>query len=468
MEKIIKESYIYKFIIMCWNWINKTFKNSFFINIFLKQNNKEDVVKESILYKIFNWVINIFRKIFKKLKLDKLLENSIFTKPMIWITFVVMLTPFIPTMAVLLLVLLSLGSLFLKVVLDENFKFQYSKMNIWVILFVIVYAFSAMTSLSLTESRNIFLLTATFILFYFVVINSVTTKKQINLLLYVFIIGATIASLYGLYQYVFGDVYAQAWLDSNMFEDIKMRVYSTFENPNVFGEYLLLVVPVITALLFTEKGWKKKIVLLAMLGINGVALILTFSRGCWLGILFGIAILAVVIDRRFILLGIALLLMAPFILPESIINRFMSIGNMGDSSTSYRVFIWMGTIAMLKDYWISGVGLGITSFNKVYPVYSYNNIAAPHSHNLYLQLVVEHGIIGLIVFVGIIYNFFKETIISAYKKRNLVLVGIISGVLAFLVQSMTDHTWYNYRVVLIFWMVLAFGISLAKLNQEEN
>ena len=60
------------------------------------------------------------------------------------------------------------------------------------------------------------------------------------------------------------------------------------------------------------------------------------------------------------------------------------------------------------------------------------------------------------------------TIISAYKKRNLVLVGILSGIFAFLVQSMTDHTWYNYRVVLIFWMVLGFGISLAKLNQEEN
>ena len=229
-----------------------------------------------------------------------------------------------------------------------------------------------------------------------------------------------------------------------------------------------MVIPIIAGLLFTEKGFKRKIFLISMLGINMLALVLTFSRGCWLGILFAIAILAVVIDRRFILLGIFLLLIAPFILPESIINRFTSIGNMNDTSTSYRVAIWMGTIAMLKDYWFSGIGLGITSFNKVYPIYAYSGTTAQHSHNLYLQIMVENGIMGLIMFIGIMYYFYKETVISICKKKNILLVSIISGMFGFLIQSMTDHTWYNYRIVLMFWMVLAFGISLAKLNQEEK
>lgn len=468
MEKILKESYVYKIIVCCWNWICRLFSNSLFIKMFLKEKNGEKIENDTIFSKLINIILKFCRKIFLKLKLDKLFENSIFTKPIIWVGFVVALTPFLPTMAVLLLVLLSLGSLFLKAILDENFRFKYSKVNIFILLFILVYFFSAITSLSTAENRNIFLLTASFILFYFVVINTVDTEKKIKGLLYIFIVSATFASIYGLYQYMFGELYSQAWLDKSMFEDIKMRVYSTFENPNVFGEYLLLVIPVIVGLLFTEKGWKKKIFLLGILGINSIALILTFSRGCWLGILFSVAILAIVIDRRFILLGIALLLMAPFILPESIINRFTSIGNMEDTSTSYRVSIWMGTIAMLKDYWFSGIGLGITSFNKVYPIYAYSGTTAQHSHNLYLQLVVENGIMGLIMFIGIMYYFYKETIISICKKKNIVLVGIISGMVGFLVQSMTDHTWYNYRVVLIFWMVLAFGVSLAKMNQEEK
>ena len=266
-------------------------------------------------------------------------------------------------MVALFLIICVALSLILKILITPDFKLKYFKANAWVLFFVLVVCICAMTSISLEESRNIALLIVAFILSYFVIVNTIENKKQFKLILYVFVSAAVISALYGLYQYVFGDIYSQAWLDKEMFEDIKMRVYSTFENPNVYGEYLLLVIPIITSLLWTEKGWLKKVALFISLAITMLALILTFSRGCWLGIIFAIAILAIIIDRRFILLGIVGLMLLPFILPETIINRFLSIGDMNDSSTSYRVYIWMGTIAMLKDYWFSGIGLGITSFN---------------------------------------------------------------------------------------------------------
>ena len=80
--------------------------------------------------------------------------------------------------------------------------------------------------------------------------------KQLKTILYVLITVATLTAVYGIYQYAFGDIYSQAWLDGEMFEDIKMRVYSTLENPNVYGEYLLLIIPIIAALFWTEKGFK--------------------------------------------------------------------------------------------------------------------------------------------------------------------------------------------------------------------
>ena len=76
------------------------------------------------------------------------------------------------------------------------------------------------------------------------------------------------------------------------------------------------------------------------------------------------------------------------------INRFASIGNLGDSSTSYRVYIWMGTLAMLKDYWMCGIGPGDAAFNLVYPKYSYSGIVAPHAHNLFLQIVCDAGVVA--------------------------------------------------------------------------
>ena len=468
MNKILKDSLIYKLLIGISNWINKIFSESFLVGLFMKEKDSKKVDDDTIFSKFMMKFISFIQKIAYKIKLDKVFENSIFAKPMIWLSITVFAVPFVSTMVSLLLLICTALSLFLKVAINKNFKLKYFKTNAWVLVFALVIGICAVTSISLEESRNIALLMIAFVLSYFVVINTIENKKQFKFILYVFSIAAVITAFYGLYQYMFGDLYSQAWLDKEMFEDIKMRVYSTFENPNVYGEYLILAIPIIVGLLWTEKGIFKKLFWLGSLGVTMLALALTFSRGCWLGIILAIGLLAIMIDRRFILLGIVALLFLPFVLPESIINRFLSIGNMGDSSTSYRVYIWLGTLAMLADYWFSGIGLGITSFNTIYPIYSYNNISAPHSHNLYLQLVVEFGIVGLIIFLGMLYNFYKETIISICKKKNILTSSLIAGVSGFMLQSMFDHTWYNYRVVLIFWIIIAFGLVSTKVSKSDE
>lgn len=468
MNKILKDSLIYKLLIGISNWINKIFSESFLVGLFMKEKDSKKVDDDTIFSKFMMKFISFIQKIAHKIKLDKVFENSIFAKPMIWLSITVFAVPFVSTMMSLLLLICTALSLFLKVAINKDFKLKYFKTNAWILMFALVIGICAVTSISLEESRNIALLMIAFVLSYFVVINTIENEKQFKFILYIFSIAAVITAFYGLYQYMFGDLYSQAWLDKEMFEDIKMRVYSTFENPNVYGEYLILAIPIIAGLLWTEKGIFKKLFWLGSLGVTMLALALTFSRGCWLGIILAIGLLAIMIDRRFILLGIVALLFLPFVLPESIINRFLSIGNMGDSSTSYRVYIWMGTLAMLADYWFSGIGLGITSFNTIYPIYSYNNISAPHSHNLYLQLVVEFGIVGLIIFLGMLYNFYKETIISICKKRNILTSSLIAGVSGFMLQSMFDHTWYNYRVVLIFWIIIAFGLVSTKVSKSDE
>lgn len=462
MEKIWKESFLYKIIIGINDWLSKSFSNSSLVGLFVKEKDTEEVYEKTIFAKILNWLVKVIQKIAHVLKIDKLFQCSIFAKPIIWLTISMFLIPFVPTMIALLLAAATGFSLLLKIAITPDFKFKHFRTNAWVLIFILVVCISAVTSISLEESKNIALLISAFILSYFLVINIVENEKQFKLLLYVFAIASVITAIIGIYQYIFGDVYSQAWLDSEMFEDIKMRVYSTFENPNVYGEYLLFAVPIIFSLLWTEKGFIKKVILFGMFCITMLALVLTFSRGCWLGIILALGLLLIIIDRRFIWLGIIGLAALPFVLPETIINRFLSIGNLEDSSTSYRVYIWLGTIAMLKDYWFSGIGLGYTSFNKIYPIYSYNNIAAPHSHNLFLQLIVEYGIVGFIVFIGLMYNFYKETTISMLKEKNILTAGIMSGMAGFMLQSLFDYTWYNYRVILIFWMILALGLSSVK------
>ena len=192
-----------------------------------------------------------------------------------------------------------------------------------------------------------------------------------------------------------------------------------------------------------------------------VCMILTFSRAGWLGLLFAAAIFLVLVDRRYILLGLAGVIVLFLVAPDMIISRFASIGNMADGSTSYRVAIWMGTISMLKDYWLSGIGPGTDAFNMIYPSYSYNTATAQHSHNLFLQIVSDAGVCAILVFIILLIVFIRALCSAISKETDrtskIFQISSLSSVGGFMVQSMADYSFYNYRVMFLFWVFI--GLS---------
>ncbi len=318
------------------------------------------------------------------------------------------LAPIIPTMAVVGLSLLCLLSLVIKAITTAKFEWRFDGTGLLVISMILIYLLSSFTSFAPFKSLQIWSVYFVFMVFYFVIINTIKTKAQLFNILKVFAISGVLVCLYGICQYVFGWNINQAWMDEEMFGDIKMRIYSTLENPNVLGEYILLVLPVCIALMWTTKKFLSRIVFAGFSLILGVALILTFSRGCWLGIMASAAVFITFAAGKLWGLALIALPVIPMIIPESILNRFTSIGDMSDTSTSYRVYIWMGTLLMLKDFWLSGIGPGTEAFTEVYPFYSYNLIVAPHSHNLFLQIITETGILGIVIFLILLIAFFRK------------------------------------------------------------
>ena len=117
--------------------------------------------------------------------------------------------------------------------------------------------------------------------------------------------------------------------------------------------------------------------------------------------------------------------------------------------------------------------MGEGAFRTVYPVYSYIGIIAPHAHNTFLQLVVEGGIGTLAIFLGMMVTFlrkvaavFKEATKNSIDAVSALAIG--SGVCGFLLQSMFDYTFYNYRMMAMFFMILALGVTLKVCKGEEK
>jgi len=341
------------------------------------------------------------------------------------------------------------------------------------LMFGILIFFSGAVSVSKTGSLKPALVYLCFTLIYFIGVNIIRSKEMIKRSVGAIMFSGVLVAVYGVYQNYFG-MGDQTWQDSDMFSEISGRVVSTLENPNVLAEYLILIIPFIIASVFAAGYIKKRMPYIIYMLFTVVCLVFTWSRGSWLGFILSCFILFIIINKKSIAayLGIAVLIpFAPVAVPM-IAQRFTSIGNIADSSTSYRVSIWHAAINMIRDYLISGIGVGREPFKLVYPAYSLAGIeSAPHSHSLYLQVCVELGLVGFIVLLFIIF-FFMQYCFTAIKKTNekyikLYAAAGLCAAAGFMLNGFTDYVWYNYRVYLMFWLLVSITVAVCRFGLKQ-
>ncbi len=383
------------------------------------------------------------------------------------------LTPLPPSKLLAAMTVFVSFSFILKVARGKR-SIKFGLMDLMITIFTVMTLVGGLISPNAAGSLKPALIYTVFLLGYFLCANLVRTKEMLNKCLFGLMASLFGVSAFGVAQYVFG-LGATKWHDTTLFSDIEGRVVSTFENPNVLAEYLIMLIPLAFALMLTSDRHSSRSAAFVTLCTSTLCLVFTWSRGAWLGFLFSAVIMLIMYSKKvlaLILSGIALLPFVPFVLPDSIINRFTSIGNLADTSTSYRVNIWSGVMRMLKDYWFSGIGTGYPAFAEVYPAYSLSGIeTAPHAHNLFLQIITEHGIVVLLIFL-IIILFFAQSVFTFNKYeptgKKYIPVAMMCGIFAVLVQGLTDYVWYNYRVYLMFWLIIGLTTAARRCLRQPD
>ena len=463
VKRMLDASALWRALMALCAWVGGQWARSGVVQWFLHPRGWGAAASESsVFFRLWALIRRGLCRLYELLRLEALFRGSVFTRPWVWCMLPAVLAPLIPTMAVLGLAAVGYACVLLSLVRDRERELAWCPVNRYIILYAAVYLAGTLFSVKLSASLRPGLLTAAFVLFAVVLGNAVDSRRQLDGLVGLMVLAGAAVAAYGILQYLFRWGYqSAAWVDSDMFSSIQFRVPSTLENPNMLGQYLILLIPLGGAGLLSARDWPRRCFYLACCGLMCVCMLLTFSRGAWLGLLFAGAAFVLLLNPRLILLAPLAMVALYFVLPDSVISRFTSIGNLGDNSTSYRVYIWMGTLAMLKDYWLCGIGPGDAAFNMVYPAYGYNGIVAPHSHNLLLQIVCDAGIAALIVFVIVLFVYFRMMCcaLSREKERTsrLLQIALTAGVCGFMVQAMTDYSFYNYRVMFLFWVCLALG-----------
>ena len=291
---------------------------------------------------------------------------------------------------------------FMRSRIDTHYKMRSLPLDVPVAIFLLVGAASVLLSSvrSFELIYNYCMLVGIYALTYLIVGQTIRTPAQIKQVAKALGASAVCVVLWGFFQFAFGvDVADVKWTDPEAFPELRKRIFSTLENPNVLAGYLDVFICLALGLLAKVEWRSQKIVLVVAIIMLASCLAMTYSRGAFLAIAVVFAVFGVMKDWRMLIL---FAVVTGFIAynDTTFVNRILSAFTMSDSSEGVRVGIWASTIAMISDHPFAGIGWG--AYQYVYPQYNYYiadpNIVIYHAHNIYLNFAAEIGIVGALAF----------------------------------------------------------------------
>ena len=296
-----------------------------------------------------------------------------------------------------------------------------------------------------------------------------------------YLLTALLVSVAGLRQWFFGAAALATWVDPESTLAGTTRVYSYLGNPNLLAAYLLPAINFSAAAIFAWRGWTPKLLAVLMWLVNSACLVLTFSRGGWIGFVLSGSTLLLLLFHWFsvhlprfwrtwalpMIVGVfAALVVLAVITVEPLRDRVASMF-MGreDSSNNFRLNVWAAVVRMIKDHPILGIGPGNDAFNRIYPQYQETGFTALSAYSVFLEIAVEAGILGLGCFLWLLLVTFTQGWTQIQKLRQVRsreafwLMAAIATMFGLLGHGLVDTVWYRPQVSTLWWLMVAIVAS---------
>ena len=375
--------------------------------------------------------------------------------------------------------------------LESDFFYNLKK-HILVILPIILFLLSGIVSYFHSPyplaSLNELLRRIIYCFLAIIIIDCFDNKKSLKRIVNFLVFATYIACIYAVVQFVdtrFFPAPPAKGLDPFIWRwAFGDRIFSTFGNPNFFGDFLVVMSPIVLAL-FCEKK-KFHILLLWLLIIFST--VFSRSKGAWIGfgvglIVFAFLFIGFVLNISKRKKAILILVMAVFTISVVTGGILFQLNKRPDSS-SFRVFTWLSCWEMINTHPVIGTGIG--TFYLTYPSYrrpqiffieGMHNTESDHPENEYLEVFYDEGLIGLSIFLLLLLMVltigFKNL---AYFRKNKLNVSTLSYlqlgfVSAILAQLAHDGVCVSLRFVssgVMLWMLIGSIIAVAIISLKDN
>lgn len=201
-------------------------------------------------------------------------------------------------------------------------------------------------------------------------------------------------SLYGLFQYfILGH------------RDLEHRITGTTAHVMTYSGIILPI----SLLLLVFLLEKPDLVIAGATLLTSAVLVLTFTRGAWIGWLIGAATLVLLRRSRWFFYGLPILVFAVTLSPLAIFGRLVSTFDMRQSSNLDRVRMVEAGVEIIRDAPILGVGP--SNIKEIYPLYRREDaprFRIPHLHNNFIQIWAERGVVSVAAYLLLILMFLRQ------------------------------------------------------------
>ena len=302
------------------------------------------------------------------------------------------------------------------------------------------------------------------IVIFIVMVNAVRTEGRLKWMLLLTITVACCLSLGALNDYRLGALSIEGYRVAGVGKGM-------FGNSNDMALYLVTIMPIAVALSFATPGVVRKIILAVSAALMLGAIVVTYSRGAFLGGLVALAFLAWKFGRsnRFTILALGTFIIVVFLAmaPGNYAIRLLSIfipslDSVG-SADARRGELFRSLYVAIRHP-LFGIGMGNYAGEM-----SYSGLV---THNAYTQVASEMGMTALVAYTMFIVSPLKrlgqiarETLSERGSSSYYYLaIGLQASLLAYLVSSFfasVAYVWYVYYLV-------AYAVCLRRLYEAET
>lgn len=225
------------------------------------------------------------------------------------------------------------------------------------------------------------------------------------------------------------------------------RATSFFGGPTRYGTYLLLIIGLLLPFIFSQGKFKK--FALALLALAIINIFLTYSRSIWIGTSAAAFATAFILmartkcSARSIGMGIIAIFTAIFIAGTALVFSNIDLKTVlirASSTSAHSQLLKEGIQKIIKNplgYGLGTAGPASVHFEKFLP------------ENWYLQIGLEMGIAGLVLFLGILFLLFKNLLTSARADIDAKKLGLFFALLAVAIAGLFTHSFEETTTVLI-------------------